>query len=220
MVLVPVGDEQPPQPGAILHQIRHIRYHAVDAVHIITGERHTAVHHDDLAAILVGGHVLADLIQTAKRNDFQFFCHKKITTPSIIQDRARPPGKKTAAKHRRSVPPACPASQGEGTVSRPMSALDGGGHTLPFVILTAASTHRETTKKHAPNPALFTKYTTKLSVCTPPTYRQPSPRLDTRPKFPFDFTKSVLSPPPFRAIINYYYCGHIFLSPEGGALLE
>ena len=111
----------------------------------------------------------------------------------------------TAAKHRRSVPPACPASQGEGTVSRPTSALDGGGHALPFVILTAASTHRETTKKHAPNPALFTKYTTKLSVCTPPTYRQPSPRLDTRPKFPSDFTKSVLSPPPFRAIINYYY---------------
>ena len=36
------------------------------------GEGHAAVHHDDLAAVLIGGHVLADLIETAQGDDFQF----------------------------------------------------------------------------------------------------------------------------------------------------
>ena len=75
VVLVAVGDEQAPQTGLVLHQIRHVRYHAVDAVHIVAGEGHAAVHHDDLAAVLIGGHVLADLVETAQGDDFQFFCH-------------------------------------------------------------------------------------------------------------------------------------------------
>ena len=78
VVLVAVGDEQAPQTGLVLHQIRHVRYHAVDAVHIVAGEGHAAVHHDDLAAVLIGGHVLADLIETAQGDDFQFFCHRSM----------------------------------------------------------------------------------------------------------------------------------------------
>ena len=53
----------------------HVRDDAVDAVHVVAGEGHAAVHHDDLAAVLIGGHVLADLVETAQGDDFQFFCH-------------------------------------------------------------------------------------------------------------------------------------------------
>ena len=76
VVLVAVGDEQAPDPGFVLDEIAHIGDHAVDAVHIIAGEGHAAVHHDDLAAVFIGGHVLADLVETAKGDDFQFFCHR------------------------------------------------------------------------------------------------------------------------------------------------
>ena len=75
VILVSVSDEQAPEPVVVLHQIGYVGDHAVDAVHIIAGERHAAVHHDDLAAVFIGGHVLADLVKTAKRDDFQFFCH-------------------------------------------------------------------------------------------------------------------------------------------------
>ena len=76
MILMPVGDEQTPPPAAVFHQIADVGNDAVDAVHIIAGEGHTAVHHDDLAAVFIGGHVLADLVETAKGNDFKFFCHR------------------------------------------------------------------------------------------------------------------------------------------------
>ena len=76
VVLVAVGDEQAPQAAVVLHEIADVGDDAVDAVHVVAGEGHAAVHHDDLAAVLIGGHVLADLIETAQRDDFQFFCHK------------------------------------------------------------------------------------------------------------------------------------------------
>ena len=76
VVLVAVGDEQAPDPGLVLDEVADIGDHAVDAVHVITGEGHTAVHHDDFTAVFIGGHVLADLVETAKGNDFQFFCHR------------------------------------------------------------------------------------------------------------------------------------------------
>ena len=76
VVLVAVGDEQAPDSGLVLDEVADIGDHAVDAVHVITGEGHTTVHHDDFAAVFIGGHVLADLVETAKGNDFQFFCHR------------------------------------------------------------------------------------------------------------------------------------------------
>ena len=76
VVLMPVGDEKAPDAGPVLHEIADVGDHGVDAVHVVPGEGHAAVHHDDLAAALVNGHVLADLIETAKRDDFQFFCHR------------------------------------------------------------------------------------------------------------------------------------------------
>ena len=76
VILVSVGDKHTPQTAVVLYQIADVGDDAVNAVHIVAGEGHAAVHDDDLAAVLVGGHVLADLIQTAQRDDLQFFCHK------------------------------------------------------------------------------------------------------------------------------------------------
>ena len=76
VILVAVGDEQAPDPGLVLDEVGHIGDHAVDAVHIVPREGHAAVHHDDFTAVLIGGHVLADLVEAAKRDDFQFFCHR------------------------------------------------------------------------------------------------------------------------------------------------
>ena len=75
MVLVTVGDKEAPKAVVVLHQVADVGDDAVDAVHIVAGEGHAAVHHDDLAAILIHGHILADLVETAKGDDFQFFCH-------------------------------------------------------------------------------------------------------------------------------------------------
>ena len=85
VILMPVGDEQTPQPAAVFHQIADVGNDAVDAVHIVAGEGHATVHHDDVAAVLIDGHVLADLIQTAKGNDLEFFCHKRINAPFQIR---------------------------------------------------------------------------------------------------------------------------------------
>jgi len=61
--------------GCSLHQRQEMEYaHYQDDAAAIR-EAHAAVDDDDLAAVLIDGHVLADLVETAKRNDFQFFCH-------------------------------------------------------------------------------------------------------------------------------------------------
>ena len=74
VVLVAVGDEQAPDTPLVLHEVRDVGDHQVDAVHVPVREAHAAVHHDDLAAVLIDGHVLADLVEAAKRDDFHFFC--------------------------------------------------------------------------------------------------------------------------------------------------
>ena len=70
VVLMAVGDEQAPEAVVILDQVADIGNDAIDAVHIVAGEGHAAVHYDDLAAVFVGGHVFADLIETAQGDDF------------------------------------------------------------------------------------------------------------------------------------------------------
>ena len=75
VVLVAVGDEDTPDLALVLNQVADVWDDHVDAVHVIVGETHAAVHHNDVAAVLVDGEVLADLVKTAKGNNFQFFCH-------------------------------------------------------------------------------------------------------------------------------------------------
>ena len=76
VVLVAVGDEHTPQLLLIGHQIGKIRDDQVHAVHILLREAHAAVHHDHVLAVLQDGDVLTDLIQTAQRDNFQFFSQK------------------------------------------------------------------------------------------------------------------------------------------------
>ena len=75
VVLVTMGEEDPPDSVLVLDEVTHVGDHHVDAVHVVIGEAHAHVHHDDVVSVLVDREVLADLIETAQGNDFQFFCH-------------------------------------------------------------------------------------------------------------------------------------------------
>ena len=87
VVLVAVGDEDAPDLALVLDEVAHIGDDHVDAVHVVVREAHAAVHHDDVVAVLIDGHVLADLVQAAQRNDFQFFCHTVIlSVPNFVVD--------------------------------------------------------------------------------------------------------------------------------------
>ena len=79
VVLVAVGDEQTADAVLVLGEVAHVGNDKVDAVHIVAGKGHAAVHDDDLAAVLIHGHVLADLVQPAERDDLQIFCQNAFT---------------------------------------------------------------------------------------------------------------------------------------------
>ena len=73
VILVAVGDDHAPEPVLIVDQIGKVGDDEIHAVHILVGEGHAAVNDDHILAILQDGAVLADLIQTAQRDNFQFF---------------------------------------------------------------------------------------------------------------------------------------------------
>ena len=75
MILMAMGDEDGPDAVPVLDQVGEIGYDHVDTVHVVVREAHAHVHQDDVVAVLVDGEVFADLIETAKGNNFQFFCH-------------------------------------------------------------------------------------------------------------------------------------------------
>ena len=122
VVLVTVGDEETAQAVLVLDQIGYVGDHAVDAVHVLLGEGHAAVHHDDLAAVLIYGHVLADLIETAKGNDFQFFSHRIKILLYCVKDDPRPTGQKRQK---------CTAKQRRPVSAGPASPLDRGVYARP-----------------------------------------------------------------------------------------
>ena len=84
VVLVSVGDEQAPQFLLICRQVGKVGDHQIHAVHILFGETDAAVHHDHVLAVFQDGDVLSDLIQTAQRDNFQFFSQIKYSF-QIIQ---------------------------------------------------------------------------------------------------------------------------------------
>ena len=85
VVLVSVGEEDAPDAVLVLDEIGEVGDHHVDAVHVVVGKAHAHVDHDDVPAVLVDGHVLADLIESAQGDDFQFFSHSKSwNTPFIL----------------------------------------------------------------------------------------------------------------------------------------
>ena len=80
VVLMAVGEEDAPDLVLVLDEIGEVGDDHVDAVHVVVGEAHTHIHHDDVAAVLVDGEVFADLVETAQGDDLQFFCHKSMLT--------------------------------------------------------------------------------------------------------------------------------------------
>ncbi len=50
-------------------QVRHVRQDEVDAEVLVAREREARVHDDEVVAVLVHGHVLADLAEATQRND-------------------------------------------------------------------------------------------------------------------------------------------------------
>ena len=75
MVLVAVGNENAQDLTLVFNKVADVRNNHVDAVHVIVWESHAAVYNNNVVAILVNSQVLADLIETAQRNNFQFFSH-------------------------------------------------------------------------------------------------------------------------------------------------
>ena len=69
VVLVPMGDKHPPELLGICNDIGKIGNHQVNAVHILVRKANAAIDDNHILAILQHGHVLANLIQTAKRDN-------------------------------------------------------------------------------------------------------------------------------------------------------
>ena len=69
MILMPVGQEHAADFFLILDKVRHVRNDKVNAVHVVFGKAETAVDDDDILAVFEYGHILADLVETAKGND-------------------------------------------------------------------------------------------------------------------------------------------------------
>ena len=78
VVLVAVGEKNTPDLVPVLDEVGKVGDDHVDSVHVVVGESHAHVHHDDIPAVLIDRQVFADLIEAAQRNNFQFFCHEKI----------------------------------------------------------------------------------------------------------------------------------------------
>ena len=74
VVLMPVGDEEAAQLLLVVDEIGDVGDHKIHAVHIVLGKAQAAVDHDHVLAVLEHGHILSDFIQSAQRNNFQFFC--------------------------------------------------------------------------------------------------------------------------------------------------
>ena len=69
MVLVPVGEHD--RVDALPLEVGDVGQDEVDAQMLVAREGETRVHDDDVAAVLVDGHVLADFAETAERDDAQ-----------------------------------------------------------------------------------------------------------------------------------------------------
>ena len=72
VVLVAMGQDDALHPLLVFDEVGDVRDDHVDAVHVLVREAHAAVHHEDVLAVLIDVQVFADLVETAKRQDFQF----------------------------------------------------------------------------------------------------------------------------------------------------
>ena len=107
VIFMTVGDEHTADLILVFHQIGCIGNDGVDAVHIIFGEPHAAVHNDDISAVFQYGQVLADLIEAAQRDDFQFFTQVGFTPNIKFQSKRHHKNKPTHFVEESPVSPLC-----------------------------------------------------------------------------------------------------------------
>ena len=67
VILVPVREDD--GVDAAVAEVADVRQDEIDAEVLVARESETRVHDHDVVAVLVDGHVLADLAEAAKRND-------------------------------------------------------------------------------------------------------------------------------------------------------
>ena len=70
MVFMSMRQEHTAYLILVFDKIRHISNDQIDTVHFIVRKAETAVNNDDVLTIFQHGHIFADLIQTAERDDF------------------------------------------------------------------------------------------------------------------------------------------------------
>ena len=83
VVLVAVGQDDPAHRVTPFGEIRGVGHDQVDAEHVRVGEGQTAVDDDDLVIGLDHGDVLADLADTAQRNDAKCSCQSESFQNSV-----------------------------------------------------------------------------------------------------------------------------------------
>ena len=78
VVLVGVGEEDAPDLFPVLLQIGDVGNDHVHPQKVLVGEGHAGVDDDHVAAVFQHGHVFADLVETAQRDDPQLVCGKDL----------------------------------------------------------------------------------------------------------------------------------------------
>ena len=72
MILMPVGKQISADMVLFAQQIGHIRNHQINPEHVLLREHAPAIHNDHIVLIFENGHVFADFIHAAQRDDSQF----------------------------------------------------------------------------------------------------------------------------------------------------
>src|SRR5665647_800794 len=122
VILVAVRDDERQDVVAAPEQPSDIGDHEVDAEHLVARELDAAVEHHDLAAVLHGGHVLADLAETAERDDPEGVSHVGAILPARGRagEPARRGGRTRSCPARHTQPPQLVGDDG--------GFLGGSGH--------------------------------------------------------------------------------------------
>jgi hypothetical protein len=72
MVFMGVGEEEAAYFMPVLGQIGEVRYHEVNAQHLVLGKGHAAINDNQIVAVLKYGHILSDFAQAAQGKDAEF----------------------------------------------------------------------------------------------------------------------------------------------------
>ena len=78
MILVPVCQDECADLVLVFDEIGKIGNDDINPVHFVVGKTEPAVDDEDITAEFVNVKILANLIETAKSNDFKFLCHERI----------------------------------------------------------------------------------------------------------------------------------------------